>query len=91
MSKDVCEHETLQILSQQTMINSKEVDILGIKIDQKLSFHQHIKSISKNSGQKLGALLRISPYLEDKKIMYNAMIKSQFNYCPLVLMFCHRK
>ena len=91
MGKDVCDHETLQILSQQTMINSKEVDISGIIIDQKLSFHQHIKSISKKSGQKLGALLRISPYLEDKKIMYNAMIKSQFNYCPLVLMFCHRK
>ena len=27
------------------MINSKEVELLGIKIDRKLSFHQHIKSI----------------------------------------------
>ena len=49
------------------MINNKEVEILGIKIDQKLSFHQHIKSISKKAGQKLSALLIISPYLEDKK------------------------
>ena len=48
------------------MVNSKEVEILGIKIDRKWSFHQNIKSISKKAGQKLGALLRISPYLKDK-------------------------
>ena len=42
----------------------------------------------------ISALLRISPYLEDKKkkkLIYNTMIKSQFNYCPLVWMFCSRK
>ena len=43
------------------MINSKEVEILGIKIDRKLSFHQHIKNISKKAGQELNTLLRISP------------------------------
>ena len=49
------------------MITSKEVEILGIKIDRKLSSHQHIKSISKKTGQKLSALSRIYPYLKDKK------------------------
>ena len=39
MGKDVEENETLQISSQQKMINSEEVEILGIKIDRKLSFH----------------------------------------------------
>ena len=67
MGKDVEENKTLQISSPQKMINSKEVEILGIKIDRKLSFHQHIKSISKKAGQKPSALLRISPYLQDKK------------------------
>ena len=43
------------------MINSKEVEILGMKIDRKLSFHQHIKNISKKAGQELNILLRISP------------------------------
>ena len=61
MGKDVDENETLQILSQQKMINCKEVEILGIKIDRKLSFHQHIKNISKKAGQELNILLRISP------------------------------
>ena len=48
VGKDVEENETLQILSQQKIINSKQEEILGIKIDRKLLFHQHIKSISKN-------------------------------------------
>ena len=93
LSKDVEENETFQISSQQKMINSKEVEILGIKTDRKLSFHQHIKSISKKAGQKLSALLRTSLYLKNdrKKVIYNTMIKSQFNYCPLVWMFCSKK
>ena len=71
MGKDVDENETLQILSQQKMINCKEVEILGIKIDRKLSFHQHIKSMSKKPGQKLSAFLRISPYLKnDLKMLF---------------------
>ena len=61
MGKDVEENKTFQILSQQKMINSKEEEILGIKIDRKLSFHQHIKNISKKAGQELNILLRISP------------------------------
>ena len=49
MGKDVGENETLQISRQQKMINSK-VEIFGIKIDRKLSFHQHVKSISKKAS-----------------------------------------
>ena len=67
MGKNVDESETFQILSQQKMINSVAVGILGIKIDQELLFHQHIKRFSKDVGQKLTALLRISPYLKDRK------------------------
>ena len=48
------------------MINSEEVEVLGIKIDWKLSFHQHIKSNSKKAYQKLSALLRFAPDLEEK-------------------------
>ena len=93
MGKGVEENETSQISSQQKIINSKEVEILEIKIDRKLSFYQHIKNISKKAGQKLSALLRISPYLKNnkKKVIYNTMIKSQFNYFPLVWMFYSRK
>ena len=41
----------------------------------------------RKAGQKLSALSRISPYLQtDKKeeLLFKSMVKSQFNYCPLV-------
>ena len=47
----------------------------------------------KKSGQKLNALSRISTFLSEdqKKIVFNAMIKSQFICCPLIWMFYSRK
>ena len=72
--------------------SSKEEVILGITIDNKLTFDSHIKSICRKAGQKLSALSRISPYLEtDKKeLLFISMVKSQFNYCPILWMFCSR-
>ena len=66
--------------------NSKEEAILGINIDNKLTFDSHIKSMCRKAGQKLSALSRISPYLETgkKELLFKNMVKSQFNYCPLV-------
>ena len=43
--------------------NSKEELVIGIIIDNKLTFDSHIKNISRKAGQKLGALLRITNYL----------------------------
>ena len=73
--------------------NSKEVEILEITLDRNMNFHTHIKNICRKTGQKLSALLRISPYLDQGKkvLLYKSMIKSQFNYCPLVWMFCSRQ
>ena len=58
-----------------------------------MNFHTHIKNVCRKTGQKLSALLRISPYLDQGKkvLLYNLVTKSQFNYCPLVQMFCSRQ
>ena len=59
---------------------------------KKLCFKQQIKSMCKKPGQKLHALSRISNFLDInqlKRIM-KTFILSQFNYCPLVWMFCDR-
>ena len=50
-----------------TIKGSKEVEILGIKIDNNLNFNNHIKSICRKAGQKLSALLRISSNLSMKQ------------------------
>ena len=73
--------------------NSKEEVVLGVTIDNKLTFDSHIKSICRKVGQKLGALLRITNYLNSsqKKLIFSGMIKSQFSYSPLIWMFSSRK
>ena len=64
------------------------MEILGIMLDRNINFHIHIKNIRRKAGQKLSALLRNSPYINQGKkvLLYKSMIKSQFNYCPLVWM-----
>ena len=73
--------------------SSKEEAILGITTDNKLNFDSHIKKDVKKSGQKLNALSRITTFLnkDQKSIIFNAMIKSQFGYCPIIWMFSSRR
>ena len=73
-----------------TLKNSNEKEILGVTIDGKLTFRQYIKKMCRKAGQKLSALLRLSPYLNTnkRKTIYTTMVKFQSNYCSLVWMFC---
>ena len=91
LDKDIDDTETLSF-NDLALKNSKEVEILGITLDRSMGFNTHIKNICRKGGQKLSALLRISPYLDEgtKVLLYKSMIKSQFNYCPLVWMYCSR-
>ena len=67
--------------------------LLGITIDSKLSFEQHVNNLCDKTSQKLNALARISKYIEptQKRLIMKAFITSQFGYCPLVWMFHSRK
>ena len=75
------------------MKNSNEEKILGIIIDNKLKFKSHVKNLCKKASQKIWALSRLTNYLNDseKKLIFDAILKSQFSYCPLVWMFCSRQ
>ena len=68
------------------VICSKEVKLLGIILDNKLSFLPHIKDMCSKATKKTKALLRIRNYLNVKaaKLLCNSFILSTFNYCPLV-------
>ena len=69
-----------------TLKNSNEEEILGVIIDRKLTFHQHIKKTCRKAGQKLSVLLRFSPYHDTNKrtTRYTTIVKSRLTYCPLV-------
>ena len=72
--------------------NKQEELILGILIDNELSFQSHVNSICKKANQKLNALFRVSNYMTSEQLilLVNSFIKSHFNYCPLIWMFCNR-
>ena len=75
-----------------TIKKSHEVELLGITIDKVLSFKQHIENLCRTAQYKLHALRRIRKYLtlDKAKLLGNAFIDSQFNYAPLIWMFCHK-
>ena len=75
-----------------TIKNSAYENFLGAIIDNKLDFTEHLNTVCKKANLKLHALNRISRFLspEQHVLIINAYIKSLFNYCPLVWMFCYR-
>ena len=73
--------------------NSNCEKLLGIKIDNMLTFHDHVSELCTKASQKLHALSRVSQYMniDQRKLVMRAFISSQFGYCPLVWMFHSRK
>ena len=74
------------------LASSSYEKLLSNLIDRDLSFDKHIKTLYRKAGQKLNALARISNYFthDQKRLLLNSIIKSQFSYCPLIWMFCSR-
>ena len=67
-------------------------ELLGITIDSNLSFEDHVNKVCQKTSQKLNALARISPFMDEnkRKIIMKSFITSQFGYCPLIWMFHSR-
>ena len=71
----------------------EEAKLLGITFDNNINMRKHIKKVCKQASNKLNALARISHYLDEHKriILMKSFIMSQFNYCPIIWMFCERR
>ena len=69
---------------------SDAVKLLGVTIDSKLRFNEHVKSICQKTNNKIKAFSRVLRYLEPQKasLLYNSFILTNFNYCPPIIMFC---
>ena len=80
-------------IGNDEITGENSVKLLGITIDNKLSFNEHAKNICKKANQKLYALSRIAKYIQSDKlrIIMKAFIDSQFNYCSLTWMFHSRQ
>ena len=78
-------------LDRNTILSSeRSVKALGVTIDYRLTFNDHISACCLKAARQLNALARISKYLDikSKKIIFNSFIRSNFEYCPLVWHFC---
>ena len=75
------------------IFNTKCEKLLGIKIDNSLSFTEHVTDLCSKACQKLHALSRVAQFMrtDQQPVIKKAFINSQFGYCPLVWMFHSRK
>ena len=88
-SSDETIHE-LQLNNGTILKSETHVKALGVIIDNRLNFSQHITAMCKKAARQLNALARISRFLKpsSRKVIYQSFVASNFNYCPLVWHFC---
>ena len=74
-----------QMLNNSKITSSNEEKLLGIFVDSKLNFESHIGSICRTASQK-NVLARLKNYLtsDQRNLLLNTVIKSQFTYCALI-------
>ena len=66
--------------------SSREEKLLGVKIDSKPSFENHVSFLCKKTSQKLHTLARVVNFMDLAKLKspMKAFITSQFNFCHLI-------
>ena len=79
-------------VGQYNIHNSNNHNLLGVIIDNKLTFNEHVSSLCKKATQKLHALIRVSRFMntDKKRVIMKSFITSHFNYCPLIWMLHSR-
>ena len=90
ISSERIEQKFLDIGNGITLQSEPSVKVLGVTIDDRLQFSEHVSACCSKAARQLNALSRISRHinLKSKSIIYNSFIASNFNYCPLVWHFC---
>ena len=71
---------------------TKEFDMLGITIDNKLKFDNHVAKICRKVSQQIAVLKRMKKMLpfETRRDLYLAFILPHFNYCSETWNFCSK-
>ena len=90
LSPNAADDIELKLDENTTLRSEKSVKALGVIIDNRLTFNDHISAGCLKAARQLNALARISKYLDpkSKSIIYKSFIRSNFEYCPLVWHFC---
>ena len=80
-------------IDEKVITSAENVTLLGLEVDSKLNFDEHISKLCSKSVGQPNALCRIRHLirLEGRKILINSFIYANFNYCPLAWHFSSRK
>ena len=80
-------------LDEDIVWESNDVEPPGVKKDNNLRFNKNVSNTCLKANRKLNALTRAAKFVPFKKrrILFKAVIESQFKYCPLVWMFHGRQ
>ena len=92
INSDLHLNENITIDKENSEVVSN-VKMLSIHIDSILNFNLHIDIICKSASNQLNALVRLKRYLghEERFVLVNNFIYSNFNYCPLIWMFSSKR
>ena len=84
--------ETLQIDNNEIK-SENSVTLLGITIDNRLSFDDHISKLCNKTSMQLNAIFILKKYMSQKEleVILNSLIYSNFNYRLLVWHFSTNK
>ena len=63
---------------------TKSFECLGVLLDEKLSWEEHIGKICKKVGAGIAVMKRVKPFVppDSLQMIYNAMTQPYFDYCP---------
>ena len=86
-------------MSRAVQIDGEEIErvesikYLGVMLDEKLNFNDHIDYTIRKAAQKFGVLCRINRYLttEAKIDVYKSLIAPHFDYCASILFLATRQ
>ena len=83
-----------QININGKIIKSEEtVKLLGVTLDHRLNFDPHISNLCTKAAPQLNVLKRLKTFIgfQEKKILVQSFVYSNFDYCPLVWYFSSSK
>ena len=82
----------LMVIEDIELAPKSSVKLLGVTLDNKINFNEHITNICKTASLNTNCLARIRKYIDVKnsRLLYNAYIKSVFGYASMIWMFCQK-
>ena len=84
------DEKTSITVNGKDIMESDNLELLGVTIDCGLNFNLHISNVCKKASQRIGVIMRLRNLIptEAKLHLFKAAILPHLTYCHLVWHFC---